>query len=72
MTNYGSATLNEKGMVPKDKGVGDVKPWFMGEKPMCFHLVVFPLLLFVTLFVSPNLVNLFNAQLVVEKIRLSG
>ena len=39
--------------------MGDVKPWFMGENP-CF----------VTLFVSPNLVNLFNAQLVVEELWL--
>ena len=41
--------MNEKGMVPKDKGVGDVKPWFMGEKLMRYHLVCLPPFL-----VSPN------------------
>ena len=29
--------------------MGDVKPWFMGEKPMCYHLVCLPPFL-----VSPN------------------
>ena len=45
----------------------------MGEKPMFYYLVVLPPLLFVTLFVSPNLANLFNAsELVVEEIWMSG
>ena len=39
-TSYGSAMLNEKGMVPKDKGWGGCQTMVMGEKPMCFHLVV--------------------------------
>ena len=33
--------LNEKGMVPKDKGVGDVKPWSMGENPCVATLFCF-------------------------------
>ena len=37
---------------------------------MFYCLVVLPPLLFVTLFVSSNLVNLFNAQLVVEELWL--
>ena len=54
--------LNEKGMVPKDKGWGDVKPWFMGGKPMFYYLVVSPPLLFCHLVDFPSsLVNLFNA-----------
>ena len=47
--------LNEKGMVPKDKGWGDVKPW-LWEKPMFHHLCC------LSPFVSSNLVNLFNAS----------
>ena len=44
--------------------MGDVKPWLWGKNP-CFVT-----LLFCHLFVSPNLVNLFNAQLVVEELWL--
>ena len=31
--------------------MGDVKPWFMGGKPMFYYLVVSPPLLFVTLLI---------------------
>ena len=55
--------LNEKGMVPKDKGWG-CQTLVMGEKPMFCHLVDLPP------FASSNLVNLFNAQLVVEELWL--
>ena len=50
-TSYGSATLNEKGMVPKDKGWGCQTLVYGGKT----H--VFPPFL-----VSSNLVNLFNAS----------
>ena len=54
-TRYDIATLNKKGMVPKDKGWGMTNLGY-GEKT---H--VSPPLLICHLFVSPNLVNLFNA-----------
>ena len=41
---------------------GGCQTLVMGEKPMFYYLVFLPPLLFVTLFVSPNLVNLFNAS----------
>ena len=44
---------------------GGFQTLVMGEKPMCFVT-----LLICHLFVSPNLVNLFNAQLVVEELWL--
>ena len=44
--------------------MGDVKPWLWGKNP-CFIT-----LLICHLFVSSNLVNLFNAQLVVEELWL--
>ena len=44
--------------------MGDVKPWLWGENPCFITLLIFHL------FVSPNLVNLFNAQLVVEELWL--
>ena len=52
-TSYDSATLNEKGMVSKDKGWGMSNLVLWGGKPMCCHLVCFA-----TFLVS--LVNLFT------------
>ena len=51
-------------MIPKDKG-GECQTLVVGKKNPCLSP-----LLFVTLFVSSNLVNLFNAQLVVEELWL--
>ena len=51
-------------MVPKDKG------WGMSNLGYGGKTHVLSPLLFVTLFVSSNLVNLFNAQLVVEELWL--
>ena len=49
--------------------MGDVKPWFMGKNP-CFITLWFSTFVICHPFVSSTLVNLFNAQLVVEELWL--
>ena len=56
-------------MVPKDKGWGMSNLGYGGKTHVLLPCCL-PPLLFVTLFVSSNLVNLFNAQLVVEELWL--